>query len=719
MKAVLIAAGFAAVATMCIVGFGIDISAARYFRGDVIVRDAWPPAAIEPSPFYDPAPWAIWIPSDQFVRSIVLREHLPLWDRLQGGGYSPVLTLQNGVFHPLRWMLAIVPRIDAPSVFLVWIETIAFTGMWLLLRRGIGLSVGATLVGTVLYVSSAACLSFVQFSGAALPLAHLPWVVLAQIAVERRRTFGWFAALTIAIALLLLSGHPLLISVVIAVVGGIAFVLAIDAWSVRPIVVLAASGGFAALLTAFALWPSVAARGELWSYKTSSYAGGVYAPFPDFEEWLRAAAAILIDRHRFGADGFQFSLYTGAAALALAFAGLLAALTTRPGAALFFVAAIAAAMAVPGPWLLEISELRPLRYMNRWYLSPSLAFFVAIFAALGLEALRMQKPLLRRAGIVVAIAAVATCLGLVPTVVTPEHVSDPVRGRAVDFLRAEASRYRITGFTGETHLPNASQTTGIEDARISAPILTQRTHLWWLAIDPHNRRFAFPTTRVTDRLDSALVADFNVKYVLESRLLHDTMHNIQGPRDLAKSALIAKLPLALRLPSLDIRSIPAPRPRAHFAANVVFARTAAVAEKMLERDRTLAAHIAVVESPPIALPANAQGDVVVHYGDDDSRVALDCQSPAGGLVVLHDSFDTGWRATVDGRAATILPVNILSRGVVVGPGTHRIEMRYSPPGFRAGAIVSGAALLLLVVLLLGVDLPHVRLVGTSGDDVVD
>src|ERR1043166_784731 len=156
MKAVLIAAGIAAVATICIVGFGIDISAARYFRGDVVVRDAWPPAAIEPAPFYDPAPWAIWIPSDRFVRSSVLHGHLPLWDRLQGGGYSPVLTMQNGVFHPLRWMLALVPPLPAPSAFLVWIETIAFAGMWLLLRRGVGVSTGAALVGTILYVCSAA-----------------------------------------------------------------------------------------------------------------------------------------------------------------------------------------------------------------------------------------------------------------------------------------------------------------------------------------------------------------------------------------------------------------------------------------------------------------------------------------------------------------------------------------------------------------------------------
>jgi hypothetical protein len=381
--------------------------------------------------------------------------------------------------------------------------------------------------------------------------------------------------------------------------------------------------------------------------------------------------------------------------------GVLIALATRRGAALFFAGAIAAAMAIPGPWLLEWSDLPPLRYMNRWYVAPSLAFFVAIFAAFGVEALLAQRTVLRRGGIVVAVAAVVTCFGLVPRVIKAERASDPVRGMAIDFLRSDHSQYRITGFIGETHLPNASQTTGIEDARISAPILTKRTHLWWLAIDPHNRRFAFPTTRVTDMLDSALVADFNIKYVLESRLLHDSMHNIPGPPDLTKSELIAKLPLTLRLPSLDIRSIATPRPRAHFAENVVIVRDAITAEKVLARDRTLAAHAAVVESPALRLPANARGNVAVHYPDDESRLTLDCDSPTGGLVVLHDAFDSGWRATVDGRPAPILPVNILSRGVVIGAGTHHIEMRYSPPGFRMGVIVSAITLLLLAALLFG------------------
>ena len=42
--------------------------------------------------FDDPAPFTLWLPSDWFVWDSIRAGHLPLWDRLQGGGYSPLVT---------------------------------------------------------------------------------------------------------------------------------------------------------------------------------------------------------------------------------------------------------------------------------------------------------------------------------------------------------------------------------------------------------------------------------------------------------------------------------------------------------------------------------------------------------------------------------------------------------------------------------------------------
>ena len=120
--------------------------------------------------------------------------------------------------------------------------------------------------------------------------------------------------------------------------------------------------------------------------------------------------------------------------------------------------------------------------------------------------------------------------------------------------------------------------------------------------------------------------------------------------------------MVFRTPFLLIHERPAPRPRAHF-----------------------------VEP--------AQGAVSLSYPSDSSAV-LDAASDTGGVVVLHDTFATGWKATIDGRAAEVFAVNVLSRGVVVPKGSHRIRMSYLPPGLIAGAATSAATLLAMIAIVI-------------------
>jgi len=154
-----------------IVAFRIDISAARFFESDVVVRDAFPQVS-EPR-YYDPSPYSLWLPSDWFVWDSIRSGHLPLWERLQGGGYSPVITVQNGVFHPLRWIVAIAPRNMAPSMLIALAVMLAAWGTWLLLRD-YGRSHSAAALGAILFVFSSPVLMNLHFSGDLLPLAHTP-----------------------------------------------------------------------------------------------------------------------------------------------------------------------------------------------------------------------------------------------------------------------------------------------------------------------------------------------------------------------------------------------------------------------------------------------------------------------------------------------------------------------------------------------------------------
>jgi len=70
------------------------------------------------------------------------------------------------------------------------------------------------------------------------------------------------------------------------------------------------------------------------------------------------------------------------------------------------------------------------------------------------------------------------------------------------------------------------------------------------------------------------------------------------------------------------------------------------------------------------------------------RLQLQVSARRDALVVLLDSYDPGWRASVDGRPAPVLRVNVAFRAVPVPAGDHRVEMRYRPPALLLGVAVS-------------------------------
>jgi uncharacterized membrane protein YfhO len=61
-------------------------------------------------------------------------------------------------------------------------------------------------------------------------------------------------------------------------------------------------------------------------------------------------------------------------------------------------------------------------------------------------------------------------------------------------------------------------------------------------------------------------------------------------------------------------------------------------------------------------------------------------------------FYPGWTATVDGDKTQIYITNFLLRGVAVPAGQHRVELRYTAPGARNGAIISAITLIGIVAL---------------------
>lgn len=82
-----------------------------------------------------------------------------------------------------------------------------------------------------------------------------------------------------------------------------------------------------------------------------------------------------------------------------------------------------------------------------------------------------------------------------------------------------------------------------------------------------------------------------------------------------------------------------------------------------------------------------------------NTVEIDTELYARGLLVLTDTYDAGWRVTVDGREATVYRTDGAFRGVALDPGQHRVVFRYRPAGFYRGVALATLGLVVLAAVV--------------------
>jgi hypothetical protein len=100
-----------------------------------------------------------------------------------------------------------------------------------------------------------------------------------------------------------------------------------------------------------------------------------------------------------------------------------------------------------------------------------------------------------------------------------------------------------------------------------------------------------------------------------------------------------------------------------------------------------------LEESALACSGGTRGDAGTASVSDASVNSLDVDVEAqrGAWLVLTESWDDGWSATLDGREAEVLPANYAFRAVRVPAGAHTVRLVYEPDGFRLGAVVSSAS----------------------------
>lgn len=102
---------------------------------------------------------------------------------------------------------------------------------------------------------------------------------------------------------------------------------------------------------------------------------------------------------------------------------------------------------------------------------------------------------------------------------------------------------------------------------------------------------------------------------------------------------------------------------------------------------------ALLEVPLSELPTLPGGMIsaaaaaqVVEY--EANRLVIETTAETPAVLVVSEMNYPGWMASVDGKTTPIHGTNFVLRGVAVPAGRHRVEMRYTAPAARNGALIS-------------------------------
>ena len=104
----------------------------------------------------------------------------------------------------------------------------------------------------------------------------------------------------------------------------------------------------------------------------------------------------------------------------------------------------------------------------------------------------------------------------------------------------------------------------------------------------------------------------------------------------------------------------------------------------------------VEQDPGIPMTPNATPGATEYreVTPEDVRITVSSATPA--LVVVRNSYDAGWSATVDGDPAPLLATDYLVQGVAVAAGTHEIRLVYRDDAVGLGAIIGLVVWFMLV-----------------------
>jgi hypothetical protein len=586
----------------------------------------------------------------------------PFWTPLIFGGFPILADPQVGAFYPLNWpffLTGISP--GSIQAELALHSLIALCGAFLLLRRLSGHVAGA-MTGALAYALGgffAAHSSHVgMFQGAAL----LPCLLYSFERALERSALKWLPAMAGITGCIFLAGH--LQTALYALIGLALYA----AWRVSEqpgrwtmaVITVAAATALGTALAAVMILPGMELAGE------SIRAGADYGSSQEGTLGLGGGLGTLVHPNAAGTfsgartpgtDVTQVYYYAGF--LLLPLAGL--ALRRRGAQVLCGLMVVLPAWYMLGPaaGLYRAGAMIPYLHQMRapvhlWFVA---SMGLAILAAFGVGEAeqRWKKPWLGLALLVVFAVDLCQFNSWSNPLTYGRASYDALYGEGEKALRFKVGPEVKSPF--RLHVPDRLPVFGSLNSTLTTPV---------------------ESTYGYNPLELAAWADYKMAAQQNHRLI---------------DGLAVMIEVDAR--NEQVKSNQTVAPRAYFAPRL--SRVSSMAESKAR----LAGLSPAEESVVLGLPDGISPDPFAKAESMqvlEGKVAIRYTAASPSLLRLADAWYPGWVATAAGKPLEVLRVNHALMGVVVPAGSHEVVFEYKPRRFRAGAMISGGALLLLLLL---------------------
>lgn len=256
--------------------------------------------------------------------------------------------------------------------------------------------------------------------------------------------------------------------------------------------------------------------------------------------------------------------------------------------------------------------------------------------------------------------------------------------QTTDFLQKNAQGFRIINESDEAMPPNTWAYYGISSAEGYDPLYSLDYNRLLNVVNLQGY-FNSPSRYLDLTNANPLFLDIlNVKY-----LVAQTPEKSVYP--LVRTLIKAGWTQVFSEGSTHLYENPRVLPRAFFVSHSLEAYTEAEIARHLEdpefNPRTTAIIPANLSLSPLATLPSVNRVIVT-----TSKITVDTDGSDSGLLVLSQSFDQGWKASLDGQSVSLLRANGGLMAVQIPPGTHTLRVGYLPDSVVYGAIISALSL---------------------------